>query len=83
MVMADALLANGCTHGEIPSTLSRDIYNGTVANNVPSPSRAVNMVRHNILDYSTVMCIYSADMIVNSQYSTYLLIFIVLFFNPL
>lgn len=38
MVMEDALLANGCAHGDIPSTLSRDIHNGTVANNVLSPS---------------------------------------------
>ena len=41
------------------------------------------MVRHKTLDYGTVMCLYSADMIVNSQYSTYLHIFIALFLNPL
>lgn len=38
------------------------------------------MVKINTLDYSrtTVMCIYSADMMVNLQYGTYLQIFMVL-----
>jgi hypothetical protein len=41
MGMEDALLANGCAPGDIPSTLSRDIHNGTVTNNVLSPSLSV------------------------------------------
>ncbi|CAL8362249.1 unnamed protein product [Merluccius merluccius] len=61
-VMEGAMLANSCrAHGDIPSTLSGDVHNGTVANNDPSSSfwrgnACIAMVTQNPKSTAAVMC---------------------------
>lgn len=52
MVMEDALLANDCSaHGDIPSTLFRDVHNDhTVTGNIPSPSLSFGSVKSGFIN---------------------------------
>ena len=50
MVMDDAVVGNGCTHCDVPSTLPRNFHNGTLADDIPSPPSSLREVESSLIN---------------------------------
>lgn len=50
MVMDDAVVGNRCTHCDVPSALARDLNNGTLADDIPSPLSSFCEVESNLIN---------------------------------
>ena len=56
MVIYDPKVTNSYTHGDISTTLPRDIDNGTVANDVPPPPPGLLQVEPCLVNENIFMC---------------------------
>ena len=50
VVMDDAVVGNRCTHCDVLPALARNCNNGTLADDIPSPSSSLREVESNLIN---------------------------------
>ena len=59
VVMQDSLYTDGCTQGDISSTLTRDMHYGPLPNNVSAPTSGFRQVEPSLIYKNKLMLLWS------------------------